>query len=259
MQTYPLDALPIWTLLPLTLIIGLLSVEIGCRIARDRKRRANERTEAPSAPVVAASLGLLAFLLAFTFGAAASRFEERRQAVLAETNAISTSYLRAQLLPEPMASDTRNLLRQYVDVRLEGAQPDKFQQAIVKSEELHQKLWNAAVAAAQKQPSPMVSLFMQSLNEVFNLHAKRVTAAQYNRVPLAIWTGLYVVFILGLVVMGYYQGMGGTRRSLDVFVLVIAFSTVLVLIADLDRPGKGLLQVNQQSMVDLKKSMSATQ
>jgi hypothetical protein len=38
--------------------------------------------------------------------------------------------------------------------------------------------------------------------------------------------------------------------------MVFAFSVVFILIADLDRPGRGLLEVNQQSMIDLKKSMS---
>src|SRR5262245_9984143 len=111
-----LDAFPIWTLFPITLIIGLLAVEIGYRVARRRGQKAKEKTEAPPAPIVAGTLGLLAFLLAFTFGMAASRFEERKQAVLAESNAINTSYLRAAVLPEPMSTDARNMLREYVDV-----------------------------------------------------------------------------------------------------------------------------------------------
>src|SRR5512138_487946 len=113
-----LDAFPIWTLFPITLVIGVLSVEVGCRVAKYRRQRHQNETEAPAAPIVAATLGLLAFILAFTFGMAASRFEERRQAVLAEANAISTTYLRAAMLPQPMAADSRNLLQEYVDVRL---------------------------------------------------------------------------------------------------------------------------------------------
>ena len=78
----------------------------------------------------------------------------------------------------------------------------------------------------------MTSLFLQSLNDVINLHAKRVVAALYNRVPSAIWLGLYSLLVLAMAVMGYHEGMGGTRRSLAVFVLVLAFSTVLALIAE---------------------------
>ena len=252
-----LDVFPIWTLFPIALGLGLVAVEVGCRVARYRKRRQKDGAEAPVAPIVAATLGLLAFMLAFTFGMAAARFEERRQAVLAEGNAISTAYLRAALLPEPMATDTRSLLREYVDVRLAGADPAKTAQAISKSEELHTRLWSEAVGAAQKERSPLTSLFMQSLNDVINLHEKRLMAGLYSRVPGAIWLGLYSLLVLAMVVLGYHEGISGTRRSLAVWVLVVAFSAVLLLITDLDRPGKGLLEVNQQALLDVRKSMAA--
>lgn len=257
-MTTLLDAFPLWTLFPLTLVIGLLAVELGCRVARSRKRRHQNETEAPVAPIVAATLGLLAFILAFTFGMAASRFEERRQSVLLEANAISTSYLRGAVLPEPMATDSRNLLREYVDVRLAAADPQKTAEAITKSEELHRRLWAQAVAAAQKERSPMTSSFMQSLNDVFNLHEKRLMASLYSRVPGAIWLGLYLLLALAMMVMGYHEGIAGTRRSLAVIVMVVAFSAVLVLIADLDRPGEGRLQVSQQAMFDARKAMLAS-
>jgi len=252
------DALPLWTLIPITVAAGWLSVETGYRVAQRRKQRAKDHTEAPAPPIVAATLGLLAFLVAFTFGSAASRFEERRQTVLAESNAINAAYLRAQMLPDPMSGNARNLLREYVDVRLKGAQADQFAQALAKSEELHKRLWAEAVAAAQKEKSAMTSLFMSSLNDVFALHEKRVTAAIYNRIPTGIWIGLYVLFMLALSVVGYYEGMSGTRHTLAVFGMVLAFAAVLTMIADLDRPGRGLLEVNQQSMLDLRKSMNAT-
>ena len=104
----------------------------------------------------------------------------------------------------------------------------------------------------------MTSLFMQSLNDVINMHGKRVMASLYSRVPSAIWLGLYLLFGLSMTVMGYHEGIAGTKRSVAVFVLVIAFSTVLILITDLDRPGQGLLRVNQQSMHDVRKTMAVT-
>ena len=253
----PLDFLPIWTIVPLTLVVGLLAVEVGCRVARHRKGRAKDKTEAPVAPIVAATLGLLAFMLAFTFGIAAARFEERRQAVLSESNAIGTAYLRAALLPEPMGTDSRRLLREYVEIRLAGSDPARLNEAISRSEELHKHLWSQGVGAAQKERSPMTSLFLQSLNDVVNLHEKRLMAGLHSRVPGAIWLGLYLLLVLSMAVLGYHEGISGTRRSLAGFVLVFAFSAVLAVIADLDRPGQGLLRVNQQSLVNVQKAMAA--
>jgi hypothetical protein len=253
-----LDRLPLWALLFFTIAVAFLSVEIGHRVAQYRKRRSEEEKEAPVGGMVGATLGLLAFMLAFTFGLAASRFDDRRQVVLAEANAIGTTYLRAAMLPQPIATETRDLLRNYVDVRLEAAQGKDLRQAISKSEELHNRLWSNAVLAAEKDRSPITGLFIQSLNEVIDLHAKRVMVAVRSRVPGAIWMALYLLAVLAMSAMGYHQGLASTKRSIAVLALVIAFSAVLILIVDLDRPGEGLLRVSQQSMIDLRNSMSET-
>jgi hypothetical protein len=55
--------------------------------------------------------------------------------------------------------------------------------------------------------------------------------------------------------IGYHAGLANSRRSIAAVALIIGFSLVLFLIADLDRPGQGMLRVSQQSMIDLRKSM----
>jgi len=252
----PLDAIPLSGLLLATIVVVLISVEFGFRLGRYRSQYSEAEKEAPVGAMVGATLGLLGFMLAFTFGLAASRFDDRRQVVLAEANAIGTAYLRAAMLPEPMRAETRRLLREYVDVRLNGVHTGDVRETISQSEELHNLLWSQAVAAAEKAPTPITSLFIQSLNEVIDLHSKRVMVALRSRIPGAIWTGLYVLAILAMAAMGYHEGLSSTKRSVVVFALVFAFSAVLFLIADLDRPGEGMLQVSQQSMIDLHNSMS---
>jgi len=254
MQTGLLDPLPLWTILPLTIALALLAVEAGYRFARQRQQRSSEEKESNLGGMVGGLLGLLAFMLAFTFGLAGSRFEARREIVLTEANAIGTTYLRSAMLPEPMGTDARNLLREYVDVRLEAVQQNKVNEGILKSEQLHERLWLTAVAAVQKERSPTVNLFVTSLNEVIDLHATRLMRVR-SRVPTIIWIVLFMLMILTMVMIGYQQGLSGSKRSLAVIALVLGFSTVLYLIADLDRPGKGMLQVSQQAMIDLRRSM----
>lgn len=250
-----LDLLPLWAILPLTIFVALLSVELGYRVARYRLQRSQEEKESPVGGMVGATLGLLAFMLAFTFGLAGSRFEDRRQVLLSEANAIGTTYLRAAMLPEPMRTEARNVLREYVDVRLEAVQPGKLDQALIKSEALHNRLWSLAVTAVEKDRSAITALFVESLNEVIDLHAKRVMAGLRSRVPGVIWIVLYVLAILAMVIMGYHSGLAHSRRSLAVIALVVGFSSVIFLIADLDRPGQGALRVSQQSMIDLRHSV----
>ena len=108
-----LDAIPLWALFILTLFLVLLSIEGGYRLGRYRLTRSEHEKEAPVGAMVAAMLGLLAFMLAFTFGLAAQRFDTRRQVLLDEANAIGTTYLRAAMLPE-RGEELRSLLRKYV-------------------------------------------------------------------------------------------------------------------------------------------------
>ena len=103
-----------------------LALEGGYRLGRWRHDRPAEEKETPVGAMVGSILGLLAFLLAFTFGMAATRFEARRQAVLDEANAIGTTYLRARLLPEPQRTESAKLLREYVDVRISGSRKTRW-------------------------------------------------------------------------------------------------------------------------------------
>ena len=139
----PIDALPLWVLFIFILLVVLLSVEFGYRLGKYRRRRREEEKEAPLGTMVGAELGLLAFILAFTFGLAAARFDTRRQVLLDEANAIGTTYLRAGMLPE-RGEQIRDLLRDYVAVRLEAVQPGKLSEGIRRSEDIQQKVWTEA-------------------------------------------------------------------------------------------------------------------
>ena len=254
----PLDALPLWGLFLAILLLVLLSVEGGYRLGQYRRSRSEEEKEAPVGAMVGATLGLLAFLLAFTFGLAAARFETRRQVLLDEANAIGTTYLRAGMLPE-RRDDIRTLLRDYVDVRLEAVRSGNVTEGIRRSEHLQEQLWTQAVALGETHPtSIVVGLFVQALNEVIDLHAKRVTAGLRNRIPGVIWAALFAVTVLSLAAMGYHAGLSRTSRSLAELAVAFTFSVVIGLIADLDRPQEGVLKVSQQALIDLRQSMQVS-
>jgi hypothetical protein len=255
----PLDALPLWAIFLATIATIALANECGYWLGQARSRQKDRESESPVGGMVGAELGLLAFLLAFTFGIAASRFDIRRQVVLDEANAIGTAYLRAAMLPEPHPAEVRRLLREYADVRIAARRGASLEDAIRRSEDLHGRLWAEAVGAAQKDPRSIpVGLFIQALNEVIDLHAKRLTASVRSRIPTAIWVVLYGVAILAFITMGYHVGLIRTSRSPGIVVVALTFAAVMWLVVDLDRPGEGWLTVNQQAMIDVRGSMDAT-
>jgi hypothetical protein len=256
MSAVPLDALPLWGLLLAANVLLLLAVECGYRIGKWRHARTPDERDQPVGAMVASILGLLALVLGFTFSLAASRFEARRQTVLEEANAIGTTYLRARLLPEPERGETKKLLREYVDVRIRGVAEGKMAEVVARSEAMHESLWTQASAAAEKNPnSIMTGVFIQSLNNVIDLHAKRVMVGLRSRIPLVIWGGLFGLAMLGMASVGYQSGLSTTRRSPAMLGLVLSFSVVLALIADLDRGHEGLLRVSQQALIDVQTTM----
>jgi hypothetical protein len=252
-----LDYLPLWGVFAATVALTLLAGEAGFALGNCKRRRSKEARNEPEGEIVAALLGLLALLLAFTFSQAASRFEARKGLVLDEANAIGTTWLRAGLVPEPHRTEIRRLLREYLEVRLGAIPADRVQQALTRSEELHGRLWAEAVATNEREPrSIVIGLFITSLNEVIDLHSKRVTLGLRNRISAVIWETLYFVAVLAIGAIGYHAGLLGARQSLAILPLVLVFSAVLLLIADLDRPQEGLFKVSQQALADLRTLMA---
>lgn len=256
MDIVTIDRIPFWGYFLLVALISMIAVEMGFRFGRWRHSRKKDEKESPLAAMVASVLGLLAFMLAFTFGLAASRFDERRQAVLEEANALGTTYLRTQLLPEPQRTTSANLLREYTELRTQVLSYDKISGIIERSNELHQALWTQAIEAAEKDHhSITIGLYLQSLNETIDLHAKRLFVGLHSRVPMTIWLALWILTMIGMFSVGYQSGLSGTHRSPEMPILSLAFAVVLLLIVDLDRAHEGFLRVSQDSMKDVLSSM----
>src|SRR2546421_12889128 len=78
---------------------------------RDHEARVRE----PFGVLQGALLGVVGLILAFGLSLAVGRYEDRRAATVTEANAIGTTYLRAQMLAEPVRSRSLVLLRTYTD------------------------------------------------------------------------------------------------------------------------------------------------
>ncbi len=244
-------------------IFMLLAMEIGYRNGRRKQASAAEAiTQANS--VLVSMLGLLALLLAFTFSAALQRYEDRSRTVVAEANAIGTTYLRARLLPGRMQDEMQELLRQYLDVRIQEGRVDATKPALHESL-LHQaklmeaQLWAHAMRAAEMDNSVVTSgLFIQSLNELIDTSATR-DAALNRQVPEIVLILMLATIVLTTATLGYASGIAGHRVTLAAFVLVILIGLVVYLIIDLDRPRRGAIQVSHESMLNLQQSIGAAQ
>lgn len=263
-----LDHVPLWAFFLITLAITTFIQEYSYRYGRRYRAMIGERVsklEDTTSVLLTATLGLLSLLLAFTFGLATERYDSRQAAYRGEINAIGTAYLRASFLPEPQATETRNLLRKYVETRIDVAfnKHTSITNIARQSQELLTALWRRAVQVQANMgeigtPNPeMLSLFIRALNDVIDAHTTRVEAAFRTRVPGAMWGALFVLTLVAMSSLGFSVGIAESPRPLLAMGMTLCFAITSWLIADLDRPGEGLIRVNQQGLFDLMASMQA--
>lgn len=247
-----------WQVLIYSAIALLAATEIGYRLGSRLHRTNDEARRQQVGSIQGAILGLLALLLGFTFAMAAARYENRRVLVLDEANAIGTTYLRAKLLGEDHQQKIEQLLRRYVDARLDfygaGADLDKLDAAEKATAQFQHELWSHAAAAAMEAPTPITATFITTLNEAIDLDASRVNALR-SHVPGAVWLLLLIVAFCGCYACGYAAGASGVRGQFGSVILPLLIAVVIALIADLDRPREGFIGISQQPMSDLQEAL----
>ncbi len=244
-------------LIAVVLLAAILAAnEVGYRLGRWRRARADTGAKAQTNAIQAAMLGLLALLLGFTFTMALQRFDNRSQAVISEANAIGTAYLRTQLLPDPYRDPARQLIAGYVQLRIESGKLDLTQESVRRRmqddvQRMQDDLWAVALAAAEQDPRPVTTgLFIQSLNGLIDVYGER-NAALRKHVPEVVLFLLFAVFIIAGAVLGFSGGLEGGRPLLATIAMTVLIVMVIFIIIDLDRPRRGLIEVNQESMLDL--------
>jgi len=117
-------------------------------------------------------------------------------------------------------------------------------------------LWEQAQIMAE-QPNAMLSAYLRSLSALTDLQMKRVRAAVWNRIPTTIEVMLFAVACLGLLTVGYGAGLADNRAALPTLLIVLAFSAVITLIVDLERPRQTLFEVSQEPMVSVAQRIGA--
>jgi uncharacterized membrane protein (Fun14 family) len=239
-----------------------LAVEVGYRIGRRVQGRASEASRSHVSAVQASPLGVLALMLGFTFSQALQRFDSRSEAVVDEANAIGTAYLRAQLLPASVRSQVKALLQTYLDTRVRASVIPLSDQAAREAElaetgQQQAALWRYASQAAEEDPNPVTTgLFIQSLNEMIDSYGRRIAALD-RHVPEVVLFLLFGTFALTLGIVGYAAGIAGHRVSNVAYIMIALIVLLVFVIIDLDRPRRGLIQVSQASLTELRTSIQA--
>lgn len=254
----PLDQLPILVVFLLITALMLLAIELGFRLGRYRRSLLKDQEPKDIGLLVGATLTLLAFVLVFQVGTADQRYDNRRRLVVVDANSIGTAFLRAGYLEEPYRSESRELYRSYAHLRLAMAYGElPVESAGIPSGEIHSALWAQAEELARAHPeSEMISIYIQALNEMIDVHSERTTAMM-ARLPFGSMIWVFMLALLTMVIIGYHTGLSGDHNLIAFIGLALVFAAVIALIVDLDRPQQGLFLVSQQAMMDLLATIAA--
>jgi hypothetical protein len=213
----------------------------------------------PYGVLQAALLGVVGLILAFGLTLAVDRYQNRRAALVEESNAIGTTYLRAQLIAEPQRSKSLALLRRYATLALrvthEVPNSAAMRRTTAQEGVLQRRLWRfagQAMAAAPVASAPR--LYVDSLNSTIDQQSVRLSALA-NRVPSAVLAIELIGAAVALGLLALHISLLG--RGLLPLLAAAALVTMLLLVTfDLDRPTRGLIKVPDAPLKALRASMT---
>lgn len=251
------DRIPLWALFITSVALVMIPAEVGFRLGRYMVRRPRHETEHAVTTLVAPALGLLAFILAFTFSLAQERYQDRRRVQFDLANALGTTYLRASFAGQPHEREIKRLILAQLDAYLTERDDASMRASHKRIALMSDTAWRHATAVVATTTQPVfTSLLVQSLNQTIDLSERRRHIFELERIPLAIWLALAGLTMIGMGLMGYDGGMSSATRSLGMIPLAMAFCIVIFLIADLDRPYAGTLRPNREVLSELRASLA---
>ncbi|MBK6730098.1 MAG: hypothetical protein IPG60_03715 [Bacteroidetes bacterium] len=261
LSSFSMQTLPQWITYVSTVFIVLIALTVGYQLAVYLKKKNTIIDDGPANTLVAAVMGLLAFILAFAFSVTTNRFDTRKGLLLEEVNTIETLYMRADLIPEQYQAQVKKDIIDYVNARVQLIHaPDSIEYYAQRSIELQNDIWSVSKTLANEdlQNADIVSLFIGSVNDLITMQNMRYTVGIMYRIPTAVWALLYILILFSMLSMGYLFGLKKERNWYMFIILSIAFSAVIILIADLDKSGTSttsIIKVSQQPMLDLQQRL----
>ncbi len=204
-----------------------------------------------------ASVALLGLLLAFTFGMSISRHDQRRLALVADSNAIGDFYTCAALLKAPTRTKLQAVIRQYAQLRLDLARAplssSDIENALAKFDRMHAQM-TELVGQALGDGTPIAVSLANTLDAVTSNQASRL-AAYRDRLPTSIVILLFACAIITTALIGREQGIADYTDIAGTLCFILLITIAIYVTLDLNQPESGLIRVSQEPFQRLVASM----
>ncbi len=252
--------LPILSFFQLAIFLAVLlpaAVLGGYAIARWQKSRW-ERSGRPvevtgGETSLGAILALLGLILAFSFGNSLSSYQNRKQALLVEANALGTAFLRAEYLSGENARLLQRALLEYAktrvipEERLEGeAEVVSFLDTTLEAQAV---LWPMTLEATRGEVPAAIQTFVAgAVNEVLDAHLIRMQTLATPVSEISQMMTL-VIALIALSWLGYREGIRGHPMTQRTFVFSAMLWVVMLSIVDTQRGQSGFIRDEDNVLV----------
>lgn len=201
-----------------------------------------------------AAMGVVGLLVALTFAMSLGKHDERRQVVVAESNAISDFYTCATLQEPPVREKLQGVLREYAKLRLaaSGATETELEASLVRFDQLQNSMLDL-VSEAIHGGTPIAVPLTNTLNALTGSQASHLAAAR-DRLPGGIVLLLFLAAIISVALLGRRQGYD-TTQHMGILSYILLVTLVVFITLDLNQTSRGFISVSQEPLERLIRSM----
>lgn len=240
-----------WLLALALVVVMAVCYELGIRFHARVRRLADEDNDDASDEGFSLSgvFGLLALLMAFAFGMALDRYEDRRQLVTVEAMAFDTLSSRLELLPEADQAAIAPMLKTYGELRLatsnaSSENPGDWARGRSLSNAIERRIYDAV----QRMPSdPRAALVIEAQDALGDAATER-HAARGAKLPVAVLWLLAIYCLTGAAMLGYSVAATNARHRTAGILFFTLLSLAFVAVLDLDHPRGGMIVVPQDEL-----------
>jgi hypothetical protein len=249
-----------WVVGALCAVFMLASWQIAYRL-RSRAVAMGEAQESGGVLIDEACLAILGLLLAFTFAAAYSKYDNRNSKAADDANALRTLHVRCELLPDPWRRELAPLVREAVQERLVPLKPGFDAKSIpaLFARAHGNRAQMLEVIKRMNQDKDAASLsgpILDACCAAIASQEARVAAAM-DHVPLPVIGLLVLVAAISAILLGRSQALVG-RPRLTTVTLILMVSAIVYITLDLELPLRGLIRTNQTPIIRLAENMGIT-
>ncbi|MCO7636836.1 hypothetical protein [Kerstersia gyiorum] len=207
--------------------------------------------------VLGAALSLFALLIGFILTFAINGYNLRVSAEENEAIAIGNALQHTTLLEESKQEQAEQMLRHYLELRIQffetndnALRADLRLQAI----QLQTRMWTLISKIALANPNTIIKTALEASNNLYTAQQKTMSSWR-RQVPNAAWAILLLFGLCSNFMIGYnIRGKQGSNLLILTFPVITALA--LFLIAEIDVPGRGMIQVAPDNLQAIKVTLA---